>query len=302
MADLADLYPGFASHWIATSCGKLFARAGGTGPPLLMLHGYTQTNVMWHRVAPRLAQHFSLVIPDLPGYGWSAIPEADAAHEPYGKRAMANVMIELMEALGHVRFRLAGHDRGGRVAYRLALDHPGRIERLATLDIVPTHAMWHAMDHKMAMRVWHWPFLAQPYPLPETLIAKAPSEFLDWLMASWTKANDLSAFDPRALAHYRAAFADPGRIHAQCEDYRAGATSDLAADAADRAAGKKIACPMLALWGAHGIPSESDPLAIWREWASDVRGQPLDAGHFLAEEAAEATVDALLNFFAAEGP
>jgi haloacetate dehalogenase len=167
---------------------------------------------------------------------------------------------------------------------------------------VPTHAMWHGMDYKMAMKVWHWPFLAQPYPLPEMLISKTPVEYLEWKMASWTKTKDLSGFDPRALDHYRAAFADPARIHAHCEDYRAGATSDLAADEADRAAGRKIACPMLALWGARGIPSESGPLAIWREWASDVRGQPIDSGHFLAEEAPAATADALLAFFTAESP
>jgi haloacetate dehalogenase len=298
-SDLADLYPGFASHWIDTSIGKMFARSGGAGPPLLLLHGYSQTNVTWHRVAPELARHFSLIIPDLPGYGWSVAPRASADHEPYSKRAMAAVMIEIMEALGHVRFRLAGHDRGGRVAYRLALDHPGRVERLATLDIVPTHAMWHGMDRNLAMKVWHWLFLAQPHPLPEMLIGKAPVEYLDWKMASWTKAKDLSAFDPRALAHYRAAFSDPSRIHAHCEDYRAGQTSDLAADERDHSAGKKIACPMLALWGAAGIPSETaGPLAIWREWADNVEGQTIDSGHFLAEENPQATAAALLAFFA----
>jgi haloacetate dehalogenase len=145
------------------------------GPPLLLLHGYTQTNVMWHRVAPVLAERFALVIPDLPGYGWSDVPRADEAHAPYDKRSMAKIMIEVMEKLGHVRFRLAGHDRGGRVAYRLTLDHPGRVERLATLDIVPTYDMWHRMDRNLAMKVWHWPFLAQPDPLPEMLISKAPA-------------------------------------------------------------------------------------------------------------------------------
>src|SRR6266699_3486922 len=144
--DLADLFPGFASHWIDTSIGKMFARSGGAGPPLLLLHGYAQSNVMWHRVAPELARHFTLILPDLPGYGWSVAPRASADHEPYSKRAMAAVMIEIMEQLGHVRFRLAGHDRGGRVAYRLALDHAGRLERLAVLDIVPTWTMWHRMD------------------------------------------------------------------------------------------------------------------------------------------------------------
>lgn len=300
MADLGDLFPDFASHWIDTSAGKIFARTGGSGPPLLLLHGYTQTNVMWHRVAPALAARFSLVIPDLPGYGWSATPEADQAHAPYHKRAMAQVMIEIMEKLGYVRFRLAGHDRGGRVAYRLALDHPGRVDRMATLDIVPTYDMWHGMDRNLAMKVWHWPFLAQPYPLPEMLISKAPVEYLEWKMASWAKAKNLSAFDPRALDHYRAAFADPVRIHAHCEDYRAGRSADLTNDEADRAAGNKIGCPLLALWGAVGIANESSgPLNIWQQWATEVRGEPIDSGHFLTEENPEATAKALLAFFVA---
>jgi haloacetate dehalogenase len=298
MADLADLYPGFASHWIDTSIGKVFARSGGHGPPLLLLHGYPQSNVMYHKVAPALAEHFTLIIPDLPGYGWSAVPKSDAQHAPYDKRSMGNVMVEAMEALGHVRFRLAGHDRGGRVAYRLTLDHPRRVEKLATLDIVPTYAMWHAMDRKLAMKVWHWPFLAQPEPLPEMLIGKAPVEYFNWKAASWTKAKNLSCFDPRALAHYHAAFSDPLRIHATCEDYRAGRGADLDHDEADRKAGRKIACPMLALWGDAGIPSETEgPLGVWREWADDVRGAPIDSGHFLPEENPGATAKALLDFF-----
>jgi haloacetate dehalogenase len=300
MADLADLFPDFASHWINTSSGKLFARSGGKGPPLLLLHGYAQTNVMWHKVAPALAEQFTLIIPDLPGYGWSAVPEADKDHEPYSKRAMAKVMVELMEELGHVRFALAGHDRGGRVAYRLTLDHPGRVERLAVLDIVPTHAMWHGMDRKLAMKVWHWTFLAQPYPVPEALIGKDPIGYIDRKMASWTKAKDLSGFDPRALAHYHAFFSDPLRIRATCEDYRAGYTSDLAADEADVAAGRKITCPLLALWGAAGIPSETaGPLGIWREWATQVSGKAIESGHFVAEENPDATAAALIEFFRA---
>jgi haloacetate dehalogenase len=299
VTDLADLYPGFASKWISTAAGRLFARSGGEGPPLLLLHGYPQTNVMWHRVVPSLARRFSLIIPDLPGYGWSDAPESDNSHAPYTKRAMANAMIELMEALGHVRFRLAGHDRGGRVGYRLALDHPGRLEQLATLDIVPTWAMWHHLDGRLAHRAWHWMFLAQPAPLPETMIGKDPLFFFDWRAAAGTKVKSLDAFDPRALAHYHAFFQDPRRIHATCEDYRAGRTSDLADDEADRAAGRKIACPVLAIWGgAGGIPAETDgPLATWREWASDVRGFAIDSGHYLAEEAPEATAQALIDFF-----
>jgi haloacetate dehalogenase len=300
MSDLADLFPGFASHWIDTSVGKLFARASGNGPPLLLLHGYTQTNVMWHRVAPALARHFTLVILDLPGYGWSVVPEADKDHAPYDKRSMARVMVEVMEKLGHARFRLAGHDRGGRVAYRLALDHPHRVERMATLDIVTTYDMWIGMDRNMGMKVWHWPFLAQPAPLPEMLIEKAPVQYLEWKMASWAKAKDLSAFDPRALEHYRAAFADPSRIHAHCEDYRAGQAADFVNDEADRKAGKTIQCPFMALWGARGIPSETGgPLPLWRTWAPRVTGQPIDSGHFLAEENPDATATALVDFFAA---
>jgi haloacetate dehalogenase len=299
MPDLADLFPGYASHWIDTSAGKLFARAGGNGPPLLLLHGYAQTNVMWHRVAPLLAEHFSLVIADLPGYGWSAVPESGADHAPYDKRSMARAMVELMEQLGHGRFSLAGHDRGGRVAYRLALDHPGRLAKLATLDIVPTYAMWHGIDARLAFRIWHWTFLAQPAPFPEEMIGRDPVGYWDRKTAPGTKAKSLDAFDPRALLHYRTFFQDPLRIHATCEDYRAGRTTDLANDEADRAAGRKITCPMLALWGSAGIPSEAeaDPLATWREWATDLRGSAIDCGHYLPEENPSATAKALIEFF-----
>ena len=296
MSDLADLFPGFASHWIDTSVGRMFARAGGSGPPLLCLHGYPQTHVMWHRVAPALARHFTLVLPDLPGYGWSAVPDAKADHAPYTKRAMADVMIEIMEGLGHARFRLAGHDRGGRVAYRLALDHPGRLISLATLDIVPTWSMWHTFDAKLAMRAWHWTFLAQPAPLPELLLGKAANEYFDLLTAKWL-AGKKDAFDARALAHYRASFTDPLRIHTSCEDYRAGQSTDVAYDEADRKTGNKIACPMLALWGAGGLPRDLDPLAVWREWATNVQGAAIDCGHFLCEEAPDATAKALIEFF-----
>lgn len=297
MPDLADLFPGFDSKWISTSIGKMFARTGGSGPPLMLLHGYPQTHVMWHRVAPALAKSFNLVIPDLPGYGWSAAPEPDANHAPYDKRSMANVMIELMEQIGHVRFHLAGHDRGGRVAYRLALDHPERLVKLATLDIIPTWEMWERMDHTLAMKVWHWQMLAQKYPMPEMFITKAPVEYIDWKMATLTKSKDLSSLDPRAMAHYRAYMSDPTRIRATCEDYRAGYTTDRMNDEIDRNAGRKIAVPMLALWGTAGIPDASGPLPIWRDWAKDVTGQPIDSGHYIPEENPDATVSALLDFF-----
>ena len=300
MSDLADLFPGYASRWIETSGGSIFARVSdGGGPPLLLLHGHPQSNVMWHRVVPTLAQRFTLVVADLPGYGWSAAPAAQADHAPYTKRAMAQAMVEAMETLGFVHFRLAGHDRGGRVGYRLALDHPGRLTELAVLDIVTTWDMWHRMDARLAARAWHWMFLALAEPFPETLIAHDPKFFFDYRAAAGAKAQSVEFFDPRALAHYHAAYQDPHRIHAMCEDYRAGRTSDLQHDETDRAAGKKIGCPVLALWGAQGLPASAglDPLACWRDWASDLRGSAIACGHYLPEENPAATTQALVDFF-----
>jgi haloacetate dehalogenase len=266
-----------------------------------LIHGYPQNHVMWHDVAPGLAAAgHTVVCPDLRGYGQSHKPPAGDGSVNYSKRAMAAELVTVMRTLGHERFAVAGHDRGGRVAYRLALDHPGRVGRLATLDIVPTYDMWMGMDRNMAMKVWHWPFLAQPAPLPEMLIEKVPVALLELKMASWTKAKNLSAFDPRAMDHYRAAFSDPLRIHAHCEDYRAGQAADFGNDEADRKAGRTIACPMLALWGAAGIPSEtSGPLEIWRKWAPQVQGKAVESGHFLSEENPEATAAALVDFFTA---
>ncbi len=302
MADLTDLYPGYESRWIGTSAGKIFARVGGNGPPLLLLHGHPQSNVMWHRVAPALAARFTLVVADLPGYGWSEAPDAQDDHAPYTKRAMAAAMVELMEALGFVHFGLAGHDRGGRVGYRLALDHPGRIGRLAVLDIVTTYDMWHRMDARLASRAWHWTFLALPAPFPETLIGHDPTFFFDSRARAGSAAKTVSIFDPRALAHYHAAYNDPTRIHAMCEDYRAGRTTDLAHDEVNRAAGNKIGCPVLALWGTTGLPANAgiDALSAWRDWAADLRGFAIDSGHYLPEENPDATAQALLDFFAAD--
>jgi haloacetate dehalogenase len=300
MADLADLYPGYASHWIETSAGKIFLRlSAGGGPPLLLLHGHPQSKVMWHRVAPALAERFTLVIADLPGYGWSDVPAAQTDHSPYTKRAMASAMVEAMRALGFIRFRLAGHDRGGRVGYRLALDHPGRIEQLAVLDIVTTWDMWHRIDARLASRAWHWTFLALPAPFPETLIGRDPRFFFDSRAAAGAQAKNVAIFDPRALAHYHAAYDSPDRIHAMCEDYRAGRTSDLEHDEADRAAGNKIGCPVLALWGKSGLPANAgiDTLACWRDWAANPRGAAIESGHYLPEENPNATANALLDFF-----
>jgi haloacetate dehalogenase len=300
MSDLADLFPGFGSEWIDTAAGRIFARTGGKGPPLLLLHGFSSTHVMWHQVAPQLAEKFSLIIADLPGYGWSDMPDSDDNHTPYTKRAMANVMVQAMERLGHVHFGLAGHDRGGRVAYRLALDHPGRLSKLAVLDILPTYDYWERMNRLYALKIYHWAFLAQPYPFPETLILGAPDFFLKEKMASQTKSGTLEEIDPRALQHYLAPFRDPWRVHAMCEDYRAGAYADYEIDKADFEAGRKITIPMLALWGDAGIATAAaTPLDTWRRWATNVTGVPVDSGHFLTEENPRATANLLLEFLTA---
>jgi haloacetate dehalogenase len=254
---------------------------------------------MWHKVAPKLAERFTVIVADLPGYGWSDMPESDADHTPYTKRAMAKVMVEAMERLGHVHFALAGHDRGGRVSYRLAFEHPGRLSKLAVLDILPTYEYWARMDRAYALKIYHWAFLAQPYPLPEKLILGDPDAFLKEKLRSWTKSKTLDPFDPRALAHYLAPFRDPSRVHAMCEDYRAGAHADFEADKVDRDAGNKITVPMLALWGNAGIAAAAaTPLDTWMQWATKVTGSPIDSGHFLTEENPDATARALLEFFA----
>jgi haloacetate dehalogenase len=281
---------------------EIFARVGGSGPPLLLIHGFPQTHAMWHRVAPALMKRFTCVMPDLRGYGRSSCPPNDAENSAYSKRAMARDLLALMDSLGFKRFAAVGHDRGGRVAYRMALDSPEAVSSLTVLDIVPTYAMWHGFTAKLAMKTYHWLFLAQPFPLPEMLIGKSPVEFLDYTMASWTKKRTLEAFDAAALADYRAAYARPDYIHASCNDYRAGQTYDLKADEADRAAGKMIACPTLAVWGSVGIPSETDgPLAAWREWCSDLRGAGIDSGHFVAEENPQALIAELMPFLESHG-
>ncbi|WP_395665326.1 alpha/beta fold hydrolase [Methylocella sp.] len=298
MNDLADLFPGFETHWIDTGQGRFFARAKGDGPPLLLLHGYPQTHVEWHRIAPALAERFRVVAMDLRGYGWSSVPPS-AKGEGYAKRVMARDAIDVMQKLGALRFHVAGHDRGGRVGCRLALDAPERLLKLAVIDIIPTLERWEAMDSAGAMAAYHWTFLAQPEPLPETLIGPNAVYYLNHTLASWTASKNLAAFDPRALAHYRAGFNEPNRIHAACEDYRAGAAIDRDDDAADRAAGRKIAAPLLALWGGRGLGGGgASTLDIWRRWAPKAEGRELRGGHFLPEENPDETAAALLAFFA----
>ncbi|MBS0242281.1 MAG: alpha/beta hydrolase [Proteobacteria bacterium] len=301
MSAEADLYPGFREHRVRTDGAVIYARSGGSGPPLLLLHGYPQTHACWHKVAPELARHFSLVIPDLRGYGRSTGPATDERHAPYSKRAMANDFVALMRELGHDRFAVMSHDRGARVGYRLALDHADRVARLVTLDVVTTLDAWTDMTMENAVGRFHWPFLARPAPFPETMIGKDPVYFLDYLLSQWTAAKDLSAFDPRALADYRASFSKPEVIHASCEDYRAGAGIDPEIDALDRKGGKQIRCPMQALWGAsrkHGFVNK--PLESWRKWCPHVIGEPVESGHFLPEEAPAATLATVLPFLKGE--
>ena len=300
---MSDLFPNTREHRIDAGGAEIFARIGGSGPPLLLLHGYPQTHSMWHQVAPRLMESYSCVIADLRGYGFSSCPPNSADNRPYSKRVMAQDMIALMKSLGHERFAIAGHDRGARVAYRLALDNPAIVTRLAILDIMTTYDMWHNFSVAMAMKTYHWLFLAQPHPLPEMLIDPAPIGFLDYTMARWTKSKDLSAFDPRALAEYRLHFATPEHVHATCNDYRAGQTCDLADDEADRAQGRKIECPLLVLWGDTGIPATvSDLGSIWSPWAKNARTGVVPGGHFLTEENPQATLDHLLPFLAEASP
>jgi haloacetate dehalogenase len=289
---MSDLFPGFDHRRIPVEGIEINARIGGAGPPLLLIHGYPETHACWHRLAPRLAASFRVVLPDLPGYGDSGFLEPDEADRNYSKRNLAAVMVALMRALGHERFRLVGHDRGARVAYRLALDHRAKVEKLALFDILPTLEEWESFDKDKALATFHWPFLAQPGGLPETLIGSEPDFFLRSLMNRW--AGDPARIAPEALAEYLRCFRHQSVIGASCADYRAGATTDLADDETDRAAGHRIRCPLLLLWS----EGRGDMLTVWRRWADDIRGEALPCGHFLQEEAPEAVLARLLPFLA----
>jgi haloacetate dehalogenase len=297
MPDLDALFPGFKAHWIDGPAGKLFARVGGEGPPLLLLHGFPQTHAMWHGVAPALARRHTVVCLDLRGYGWSAAPGSEGGAQ-YSKRAMGEDAVAAMAALGFQQFAIAGHDRGARVAYRLALDHPGRVTKLALLDILPTYVVWRQIEAG-AFPAAHWGFLARPFPEPETEIGKDPIAYFEGLMGTWSNSG-LKPFHPAARAAYRESFTVPERIHAMCEDYRAGATLDRAADEADLKAGKKILCPTLILWGEFYLTGKDvDPLGLWREsFAPVAQGARTSGGHFVAEEDPAGALAALEAFFA----
>jgi len=296
--NLPDLFPGFDSITVEADDVRLFCRVGGSGPPLLLLHGYPQSHVCWHKIASRLAESFTVIAADLPGYGRSSIPPLSQDHAAYSKRSMAAAFVEMMRVLGQPSFFLAGHDRGGRVAYRMALDHPDRVQRLAVLDILPTCDYWDRMDRLFGLKIYHWTFLAQPAPFPEKLIAASPIRFLVHTLRSWTAAKSLDCFSEGAMIHNRAWFCDPDRISATCEDYRAGAKIDYDHDRKSLESGDRIVCPFLALWGDQGIATSVDsPLDIWRNWCRNAEGLALPCGHFLPEEAPEETLDALLGFF-----
>lgn len=292
------MFEGFETRRVRTDGAEISARTGGKGEPVLLLHGFPQTHVVWHRVAPALAERFFVVVPDLRGYGESRGPGADAGHVNHSKRAMAADMVALMTSLGHERFMVAGHDRGGRVGYRMALDSPAQVARFAAVDIIPTLDQWEHMDWRGALGSYHWAFLAQPAPMPERLIGGDPEFYLQHLLARW--AGDREALDAAAVAEYARHFRKAEVIEACCEDYRAGAGVDVEHDRADREAGRRIGCPLLVLWGRRYLSAKVDsPAEVWRRWADDVREVALDCGHFLAEEQPQATAAALGEFFAA---
>ncbi|HVX42397.1 MAG TPA: alpha/beta hydrolase [Mycobacteriales bacterium] len=275
----------------------------GSGPAALLLHGFPETKRMWRDIAPLLAERFFVVCADLRGYGGSGTPASDADHLPYSKRAMAGDVVAVMRRLGHDRFAIAGHDRGGRVAYRVALDHPAVISRIAVLDVLPVDTVWEHADARMALGFWPWSLLAQPEPLPERLIAAAPDAVIDHALGpEW--GSPAAAFPDEVRQEYAAQLRDPAHLHAICEEYRAGAGIDRDHDAADRRAGRRIECPLLALWSAPGPLSHwygdlGGPLGVWRELAEAVTGAPIAGGHFFPEEHPRRTAAALAEFFAA---
>jgi haloacetate dehalogenase len=290
----------FSTTKIDTGETEIFLRMHGSGPPLLLLHGFPQTHLMWRQVAPRLASRFCIVCADLRGYGESGCPASAADHAPYAKTAMARDMVVVMEKLGFRRFSVCGHDRGGRVAYRMALDYPERIARLAVLDILPIEASWRRADARFALAYWPWSLLAQPYPLPEHILSVAAGAIVDNALSEW--GSSAGAFPAQVRAAYRAALQQPEHAHAICEEYRAAASIDREHDNRDRASGQRIRCPVLVLWSARGpldawYAEEGGPLALWRDWGDEVEGRALEGGHFFPESSPKETAEELGAFF-----
>lgn len=291
----------FHAAEVDTAQTTVFARWRGSGPPLLLLHGFPETHLMWQRVAPLLARDFTVVCADLRGYGRSGCPPSGADHGGYAKRAMARDIVCVMAQLGFRRFSVAGHDRGGRVAYRMALDRPDRVDRLAVLDIVPTQVAWQRADARFALGYWPWALLAQPQPLPERVLSAAADAIVESALSTWGSAGD--AFPAAVRAAYVAALRDPVHAHAICEEYRAAATLDRVHDEADAAAGRRIACPLLVLWSAAGpldtwYADAGGPLALWKAWGDRVEGERMPGGHFFPEARPAETAQVLQRFFA----
>jgi haloacetate dehalogenase len=293
---MQGFFDGFGLITRSVSDGTMRLRVGGDGPPLLLLHGNPQTHAMWHEVAPVLARSHTVICPDLRGYGGSFKPAPSSDHGPYAKRAMARDMIELMTDLGHRRFSVLSHDRGARVAHRLALDFPDQVERLVVMDIIPTIEHFERTDMAFALGYYHWFWFAQPHPFPEQLINATPD--LWWYAHTRREPKGPEFFHPAALADYLTAAREPATISGMCEDYRAATTIDLVDDRESREQGKRIQCPLLVLWGAKGkIEIWYDPLAVWRNYASgSVDGRSVNSGHYLAEEAPEEVLAAVLPF------
>lgn len=290
-----EIIPGFRWHDVETGNVTIRAAIGGEGPPLLLLHGHPQTHLTWHKVAPFLARRFTVIASDLRGYGDSGKPKGGVDHVAYSKRAMARDQIEVMRQFGHERFAVIGHDRGGRVAARMALDHPQTVTRLVTLDVAPTLAMYEQTSFEFARAYWHWFFLVRPAPFPETLIRADPDLYLKQTIGA--RSAGLAPFTDAAYAEYLRCLSDPGTAHGICEDYRASITIDLEHDRASLAEGRKIKCDFLALWGAQGVIEQCfEPLAEWRKWSTNVSGEALPCGHYIPEEAPELLLERVLPF------
>ncbi|WP_458237168.1 alpha/beta fold hydrolase [Pseudomonas sp. P5_A2_2] len=297
--DTRPPFDGFDTVDIRTDETNVFARKGGTGPGVLLLHGFPQTHLMWRDVAPHLASDFTVVCADLRGYGQSGCPASTSDHVPYSKRAMAGDMAMVMNKLGFDSFSVVGHDRGGRVAYRMALDRPALVARLVALDVLPVADVWERASKELLLGYWPWSLLAQPYPLPERLIAAAPKAVIDNAIATWGSAS--SVFPPSVCAAYADALRDPEHVHAICEEYRAAAGIDHEHDLIDRRVGRRIVCPTMTLWSSSGplgawYEDAGGPLAVWRRWAADVTGEAVEGGHFFAEEDPVNTAHRLRNF------